>query len=355
LWRDQGAVAAIREIERMIEGADVGELTSILDLLKSMRDVAGIPLLLRCVAHPSEEVRTPAKKVVHTFRWGEVAATVEDLARRGDVERVGFVLDGLAAFETHREIAGLLDRLVTLLKGELRTRAILLLERKQQGLALEGVAELFRESGSPYQIQKALGQGLFTAAYLARNESFELDVVVRVLRPEFAQWPQIRAQFLDLGRRSVKLVHHNLVVTRDVCAFPERHVYYVVRDHVEGATLQKLLQAGREFSPDQIIKILRQILLALTPIRAQGMVHGSIKPSNIFLASEDRVILGDLALPMTGISLHLDRLSYDYRYAPPEMFRQGGTLGPSSDLYSLGCLAYELACGAPPFISVTVP
>ncbi len=312
----------------MVEPADGGEFAAILDLLNAMKDPAAIPLLFRCVAHPSEAVRTAAKKVVQSFRWEDVSSAIEELARRGDPERVGFVLDGLAAFEAHREIAALLDSLVTLLKGALRNRAILLLERKRQGLALEGVAELFRESRSPYRIEKALGQGLFTAAYLARNESLELDVVIRVLRPEFADIPQIRAQFLDLGRQSVKLVHHNLVVTRDVGAFPERRVYYVVRDHVDGATLQKVLESGRTFGEDQIIKIVRQVLLGLSPIHAERVAHGSIKPSNIFLASDDRVILGDLALPMTGISLHLDRLAYDYRYAAPEMFRQGGAALP---------------------------
>ena len=172
-----------------------------------------------------------------------------------------------------------------------------------------------------------------------------------MLRPELANLPQIRAQFLDLSRRSIKLVHHNLVLTREVRAFPDRHIYYVVRDYVDGVTLQKLLESGRVFSPDQIMKILRQVLRSLTPLHASGMVHGSIKPSNIFLCGEDRVILGDLALPLRGISVQLDRLSYDYRYAPPEMFRQDGTLGPWSDFYALGCVAYELACGAPPFVS----
>jgi serine/threonine-protein kinase len=213
------------------------------------------------------------------------------------------------------------------------------------------MVDLFRESNHPYQIQKALGQGLCTAAYLARDESSDLDVVVRVLRPELVNSPEIRARFLDLSRRSVRLVHHNLVLTREVDAYPDRHIYFAVRDYVPGVTLQKLLESGRGFSADQIIKVLRQLLQGLTPVHANGLVHGSIKPSNIFLCGDDRVILGDLALPVKGISVQLDRLSYDYRYAAPEMFRQGGTLGIWSDFYALGCVAYELACGAPPFVS----
>ena len=240
---------------------------------------------------------------------------------------------------------------MTILKGDQRNRTIFLLERKQQALDLERIVGLFRESRGSYQIQKPLGQGLYTAAYLARDESSDLDVVVRVLRTELVNWPQIRAQFLDLARRSVRLVHQNLVLTREVRSFAELHIYYDVRDYVDGVTLQKLLESGRVFSPDQILKILGQVLRSLTPLHASAIVHGSIKPSNIFLCALDRVILGDLALPLRGFSVQLDRLSYDYRYAAPEMFRQDGTLGPASDFYSVGCVAYELACGAPPFVA----
>jgi serine/threonine protein kinase len=334
-----------------MEAADAADLLEMIGLLGKMRDPAGVPPLFRCLAHPVEAVREQAKQVVHLFGWGRVTAAIEDLARHGDGERVGAILDGLAAFEARRETVALLDRLSSLLKGDLRTRTIFLLERKQQGLEFERVAELFRESRSPYQIQKALGQGLFTAAYLARDESTELDVVIRVLRPEFAQWPQVRAQFLDLGKQAMKLVHHGLVLTREVRSFPDRHLYFAVRDYVDGVTLHKVLESGRAFTPDQIVQVLGQILQALAPIHAAGIAHGSIKPSNVFLCGADRVILGDLALPARGIVLNLDRLAYDYRYAPPEMFRQDGTIGPWSDFYALGCLAYELACGAPPFLS----
>jgi hypothetical protein len=257
---------------------DVSQLTSVVELLASINDPAGIPLLFRCLAHQSNAVRHRAKKVVQAFGWAKVAVIIEELARRGEPEHVNSVLDGLAAFEAHPDTVALLDRLVALLKGDLRNRTILLLERKQQSLELERVIELFRQSNSPYQIHKPLGQGLFTAAYLARDESLELDVVVRVLRDEYTHWPQIRAQFLDLTRASVKLVHHNLVTTREARPVPERNIYYSVRDFVEGATLQKLLESDRNFEPDQIATVLHQILQALTAVHAQGMVHGSIKP-----------------------------------------------------------------------------
>src|SRR5262249_28357358 len=228
------------------------------------------------------------------------------------------VLDGLAAFEAHVEIVGLLDRLVVLLKGDLRNRAILLLERKRLGLELNTIAEFFRSIQSPYRIDKALGQGLFAGAYLATVDGADLQVVVRVLRPEFAGQPLVRAQFLDLNQRALPLVHENLVVTRETRAFSARNIYYAVRDYIDGVTLQRVLEGGKRFEPAQVLSLLRQLLAALAAVHRRGMSHGGVKPSNIFLCGEDRVILGDPSLPVQGIGVALDRLSYDYRYAAPE-------------------------------------
>jgi serine/threonine protein kinase len=351
VWREEGPAAAVREIERALPVAGVDSLLGLLDLLGRMNDPAGVPSVFRCLTNASEAVRQRARRVLHAFGWERAVSAVEDLARRADGERVGAVLDGLAAFESHREVVALLDRLVARLRGDLRNRAILLLERKRLGLEVETMAEVFREIRSPYQIQKALGQGLFTSALLARNEENDLDVVVRVLRPEFAGQPHLRAWFLDLSRKSVRYVHHNLVLTRESRDFPDRNLYYAVRDYVNGVTLQKLLESGRRFSPAQVLKVLRQLLDALTPLHKESTPHGGIKPSNIFLCGEDRVVLGDVSLAAQGAGGAHDRLSYDYRYAPPELFRGGGVLGPGSDFYALGCVAYELACGAPPFVS----
>jgi serine/threonine protein kinase len=327
------------------------EVADLLRRLRQRPDPAYLPPIFRCLAHRSETVRRLARNALRALGWSKATPTLEDLARQGRPEDVGAILDGLAAFESHPEVVRLLDRLVVLLKGDLRNRAILQLERKRLGLGLEKVTALFKEIHSPYRIEKVLGQGLFTAAYLARIEGMDLDVVVRVLRPEFVGQPQILTHFLDVAGGSLRYVHQNLVLTREVRSFADRGVYYAVRDYVSGVTLQQALQGGKKFEPPQIVEILGQILAALTPLHRAGACHGGIKPSNIFLCDDNRVILGDASPLVQGIGLALDRLSYDYRYAPPEAFRSGAGLEPASDFYSLGCVVYELVWGKPPFVS----
>jgi serine/threonine protein kinase len=349
--RSQDTALTLQEIEGRMASADAKELRRLLRGLQAMGDPACVPLVFRCLSHASEAVRRQAREVVHALGWSKVSDTAEDMARRGDPDGIAAVLDGLAAFEAHQQIVGLLDRLVVLLKGDLRNRTILLLERKRLGLELDTVAGLFRDIHSPYRIEKVLGQGLFASAYLAHADGTDLAVVVRVLRPEFCGQPHLRAQFLDLSKRALQLVHENLVLTREARAFPERNIYFAVRDYVNGVTLQKLLEGGKRFEAAQIVRILQQLLAALGAVHRRGMSHGGVKPSNVFVCEEDRVVLGDPALPAPGIGVPLERLSYDYRYAAPETFRGPGTAGPQSDFYSLGCLAYELACGEPPFVS----
>jgi serine/threonine protein kinase len=351
IYRDKGAAAVVREIEQEMAGADQAWLSRALRLLRRVKEPTGIPAICRYLSHADEAIRGEARAAFHALGWETVVSAVEDLARRSERERMTAVLDGLNAFEAHPRVVALLDRLFVLLKGDLRNRTILLLERKRLGLGLDDMAALFREIRSPYRIQKVLGQGLFTDSYLARHEETDLEVVVRVLRPDFARQPHVRAAFLDLCNRSVPLVHEKLALTRDARAFPDRNVYFVVRDYIPGVTLQRVLEGGRLFEPPAALRILREVVTALTPLQRIVACHGGIKPSNIFLCEGDRVMLGDPCPPVQGFGMALDRLSYDYRYAPPEMFLGGGELGQRSDFYALGCVAYELVCGAPPFVS----
>src|SRR6516165_8054371 len=149
-------IFTLDEIERRMKSADEDELRRLLGYLQEGGDTACIPLVFRCLSHPSEAVRKQARNIVHSFGWNRVSDTAEDMARRDDAAGIAAVLDGLAAFESHPQIVALLDRLVVLLKGDLRNRAIRLLERKRLGLELDAVASLFRDIHSPYRIEKVL-------------------------------------------------------------------------------------------------------------------------------------------------------------------------------------------------------
>jgi serine/threonine protein kinase len=344
----------LHEVERRLLSSEGIEEDELLGLLRRLNQTTlprrVLPRIFRCLTNSSQQVRQEARSLLHSFGWNKVSDAVEDLARQGNSGIVD-VLDGLAAFKAHPEVVELLDRLLVCLKGDLRNRAILLLERKRLALDLEEMAALFREIRSPYRLQKALGQGLVTAAYLAHAEGTELAVVVRLLRSELVGQALLRTQFLDANKKALHLVQENLVLTREVRAFPERNIYFAVRDYVDGVTLQKVLEGGKRFESAQILAIFRQLLAALAAVHHKGMVHGGVKPSNIFICADDRVVLGDPSLPVKATGLVLDRLSYDYRYAAPETLHGTGTPGAPSDLYALGCVLYELACGEPPFVS----
>lgn len=327
--RESEAASTIAAIEREIPSASADDLIRRLSRLRKLDHPRRIPPLFRCLAHHDPAVRDAAKRAVDDIGWARIAAEIEGLARRLDDERIGFILEGFEAFASHPEVVSFLDRLVVRLRGDARNRAISLLERKRLGLQLEATAAHFREKQGRYRIEKVLGQGRLTASYLARDEEHELDVVVRVLRPEFVSQPHIRAQFLDLGRRCVHLVHQNLVSTRDTCTFPDRNIYCVIRKYIDGITLKKMLESGTRFEPAQALTILRQVLDGLRPLHEVAIAHGGIKPSNLFVSKEDFVIVGDPTLPAVGMGMARGRLSYGYRYVPPELFKEGALVPQS--------------------------
>jgi serine/threonine protein kinase len=349
-WRTAGPASALAMAERSAASADEAGLIDLLGLLREQAVPAGAPLVFRLLAHPAEGVRRGAQAALQAIGWPQAAAAALECARTTDTARHGWLLDGLTALEAHPDGVALLDRLTQVLQGDLRNRAILLLERKRLALALEATAALFREHHSPFRLVRVLGQGLYTAAYLARHDDADLDVVVRVLLPEYANRARVRAEFLDLGRRAARLVHQNLVRTLDTRALAERGLYYTVRDYVEAPTVQRLRDQKRDFTVPEVIGVVRQTLQALSPAHRQGLAHGGVKPSNLFLFPDGRLILGDPSLPPQGEG-DRSRLAYDYRYAAPELFRGGLVPGPAADLYALGCVAYELVCGATPFVS----
>jgi serine/threonine protein kinase len=351
IQRELGDEAAVHAIEQRMEGAAEPLLLELLRKLGRLASPAAVPVLFRSLLHSSKSVADLARRGLQTIGWEKALNAVEEWARQGDPAAGKTILDGLAVFEARADQVRLLDRLTDIFTGDLRVRALQLWEQKRLGLDLEQLATLFREHQPKYRLERVLGQGSFTAAYLARHQTQpKMEVVVRVLRREFVSNPEVRRAFLELCRTAMLLNHHNLVRTLDLGEIPSHDLYYILRQHVAGVTLQAVLAAGRSFEPVQAVEILRQVAEALKEVHSQGGAHGGVKPSNLFFCSGDRVVLGDLSLPPQGVGEALEkRLAYDYRYAAPEIL-QGKKATVTSDLYALGCVGYELVCGTPPFV-----
>jgi serine/threonine protein kinase len=349
LW-DEDRAEAVQRLTGLMSEPGEETLRPALRLLRQKPDVVALPFLFRVLAVPIESLQQRARAAIDALGWEKTARFIEEQARKADRDVMEVLVEGLGAFEAGENVVALLDRLASVLRDKLRERAIHHLGRKKLGQELEKTRELFRQHHSPYELQKVLGQGSLAAAYLAQHRVTDARAVVRVLRPELAADPAIRGAFIDLARRSFPMSHQNLVRLHDVQVFPEHGLYYIIRDHIEGVTLQKLV-VSEKFEVPQILRLLRELAQALTPWHEAGFPHGGVKPSNIFVQAHHRIVLGDPSLPPRDLPMNHERLAYDFRYAASEMIRKGGTAGPPADVYALGCVAFELLCGQPPFVS----
>lgn len=348
-------LCSAEEVSPVAPAAD-GISPNIVEALRQIRDSRDrtqIGLVFRSLASQEQAIRDRARQALHAIGWKEATEAIgkRSLASlaSGEVEDI---LDGLAALESHVEVVEFLDQLINRLSGDARNRAILLWERKSLALRREKMAQVFQAHHSPLNLVKVLGQGLTADTFLAEHAYLgNKQVVVRVLRSDLAQRHDAREAFTRMTQNASGFVHENLVMIRDSGQFLEAQMYYYVRDHIPGATLQDMLNKGQSFSPQQICGIIRQVALALGPVHEQGVSHGGIKPSNVFLTVKNRVILGDFSLPLKLLGRDMQRLAYDFRYAAPEHFLPSLPIGPAADLYALGCLFYELATGQPPFVS----
>jgi serine/threonine protein kinase len=318
--------------------------------LRKLPDLQELPFLFRCLCFENKGIRDRSLQVLQKIGWQEIKFAMSNIVKSSDRTTIDDILNGLALVEANTKTINVLLSLCEVLTGDQRNRAIALLGRKRLSLQLNEVSKLFTDHHLPYDLIKVLGQGVFTASYLARHKQSGQEVVVRILSPECAIEDSIRTQFVELTSRSMRYVHETLALTREVNRFSESNLYYCIRDYIQGTELQKVLNSGKIFDAAQVIDILRQIASALTPIHARSEVHNGIKPYNIFV-NDDGVILGDPALSVTLVRPALKRLSYDYQYTSPETFQSNNNLSSGSDYYSLGCVAYELLCGKPPFVS----
>jgi serine/threonine protein kinase len=207
-----------------------------------------------------------------------------------------------------------------------------------------------------YRVVRQLGQGGMGAVYVATDERFNSTVAVK--QTFFFDDPALRRAF---EREAVLLNHlRHPALPRVSDHFVEEEGQFLVMEFIEGADLGELLKArGGWFPVKDVLAWADELLDALEYLHAQDppVVHRDIKPQNIKLAQQGRMVLLDFGLAQ-GSRTHATTtatgsvLGYSLHYAPLEQVQGTGT-DPSSDIYSLGATLYHLLTGGPPVDALT--
>ncbi len=216
-----------------------------------------------------------------------------------------------------------------------------------------------RKLGDRYELGEPLGRGGMAEVLEGRDLRLGRRVAVKILRPDLAKDPSFQSRFRREAQSAASLNHPNIVAVydtgEDILGEDGKTVVvpYIVMEHVDGQTLRQLLASGRRLLPERALEITAGILAALDYSHRHGIVHRDIKPANIMLTRTGDVkvmdfgiarALADASATMTAASAVMGTA----QYLSPEQAR-GEVVDARSDLYSTGCLLYELLTGRPPF------
>ncbi len=201
-----------------------------------------------------------------------------------------------------------------------------------------------------YILARRIGKGGMGQVFLAKQESLDREVAVKVLPKELAKDETFRARFEREAKSAASLIHPNVI---QVYSFGiEKGVPYFAMEYVDGKDLSAKLKVGEKFDTKESVRIVRAVGKALECAHRHGMVHRDIKPSNVMFASDGAIKVMDFGLAKaarvrTSIT-QKGLIMGTPPYMSPEQGK-GEELDVRSDMYSLGIVFYELLTGTVPF------
>ncbi|MFJ5634069.1 Stk1 family PASTA domain-containing Ser/Thr kinase [Streptomyces goshikiensis] len=213
-----------------------------------------------------------------------------------------------------------------------------------------------RRLGGRYELSHVLGRGGMAEVYLGHDTRLGRTVAVKTLRADLARDPSFQARFRREAQSAASLNHPAIVAVYDTGEdyVDNISIPYIVMEYVDGSTLRELLHSGRKLLPERTLEMCIGILQALEYSHRAGIVHRDIKPANVMLTRTGQVkvmdfgiarAMGDSGMTMTQTAAVIGTA----QYLSPEQAK-GEQVDARSDLYSAGCLLYELLSVRPPFI-----
>jgi beta-lactam-binding protein with PASTA domain/predicted Ser/Thr protein kinase len=226
----------------------------------------------------------------------------------------------------------------------------------------DGGGPLGRHSGGPrvgdrYELSGLLGRGGMAEVRMGHDLRLGRPVAVKRLRTDLAADPTFQARFRREAQAAASLNHPAIVSVYDTGEEPDstgQSIPYIVMEYVEGKTLREILREGRKVLPERALEVVADVLGALDYSHRAGIVHRDIKPANVMLTPNGSVkvmdfgiarAIADSSATMTATAAVVGTA----QYLSPEQAR-GEQVDARSDIYSTGCLLYELLTGRPPFV-----
>ncbi|MGN6518244.1 MAG: protein kinase domain-containing protein [Dokdonella sp.] len=203
--------------------------------------------------------------------------------------------------------------------------------------------------GGRFRIVRLLGMGGMGVVYLARDDELDVDVALKLLRPEFASRPDAFERFRQelLLARQVSSPH--VVRIHDLVRHGE--LWLISMDHVAGRSLEKLLDEEGALAPAVALRITRQVALGLAAAHHRHVVHRDLKPANVLINEKGDAAITDFGVARSAGSTGITGSGVIIgtpEYLSPEQAR-AETIDGRSDLYALGLILFEMLTGTLPF------
>src|SRR6266566_1391212 len=209
--------------------------------------------------------------------------------------------------------------------------------------------------GGRYELDGIVGRGGMAEVYRARDLRLDRVVAVKTLREDLARDQTFQARFRREAQSAASLNHPSIVAVYDTGEDNAgmSHVPFIVMEFVDGRTIRDLLRDDRRLLPERALEITDGVLRALDYSHRNGIVHRDIKPGNVMLTRTGEVKVMDFGIARAvsdaqATMTQTAQVIGTAQYLSPEQAR-GERVDARSDLYSTGCLLYELFTGRPPF------
>ena len=205
-----------------------------------------------------------------------------------------------------------------------------------------------------YKLERRLGRGGMGEVYLARDTQLDRPVAIKLLLAAHADNEMLVQRFQREARAVARLSHPNIVQIFSVGE--EDGLPYLVMEYIQGVSLQEMMRGVERLPWSRVVSICGQVASALDCAHANGIVHRDIKPANILIDKQGRVRVTDFGIAKLAESqtqLTSDGMILGTpQYMSPEQCGSGAVT-PSSDLFSLGVMAFEMLSGILPFRAET--